>query len=140
SKTFSASCAKIPAPIPQYGQSSSTISSRLVFVTDSMIVFSSSGRSVRTSMISALIPSLPSSISALRQSFTHLLQQTMVMSSPSFLMSATPMGSVYSPSGTSPLSASMTSDSRNMTGSSQRMALLSRPLASYGVDGAMTTR
>src|SRR5207247_10872022 len=106
----------------------STTSMRLVFLTESMIVRSSSGRSVRTSMISALIPSLASSIAALRHSLTHLLQQTMVMSSPSFLMSASPMGSVYSPSGTSPLSASMISDSRNMTGSSQRMAVFKSPL------------
>src|SRR5215831_1029107 len=103
-----------------------------------MIEFSSSGRSVRRSTTSALMPSLSSSAAALRQSLTVLDQHSKVTSVPSRLMSATPMGMVYSWSGTSPLSASMISDSRNITGSSQRMADLSSPLASYGVEGAMT--
>ena len=48
------------------------------------------------------------------------------------------MGSVYSPSGTSPLSPYICSDSIKITGSSSLIADFSKPFASYGFEGTIT--
>ena len=62
-----------------------------------------------------------------------------VKSSPGSFTSAAPMGIVYSPSGTSPrTSRYVRLCSRKTVGSSSRTALLSSPLASYGVAGVTT--
>jgi hypothetical protein len=45
-------------------------------------------------------------------------------------MSATPIGIIYSPSGTSPLSPYICSDSIKITGSLSRIAAFKSPLAS----------
>ena len=62
----------------------------------------------------------------------------MVTSEPVRLTSAEPMGTVMSPSGTSPLRLYNISPSMKMTGSSSRMADFSKPLASAGVAGVTT--
>src|SRR2546428_6719135 len=53
-------------------------------------------------------------------------------------MSARPIGTMCSPSGTSPLRLYSISPSRTITGLLSRMADLSRPFASAGVAGATT--
>ena len=62
------------------------------------------------------------------------------MSRPERFTSDTPIGKVYSASGTSPLTPYSRECSMNMTGLSDRIAVFSRPLASYGVDGMTTSR
>jgi hypothetical protein len=52
--------AQISEPIEQTGQASSTVTIRLVFFTDAIIVPISSGRKVRRSMTSASMPSAAS--------------------------------------------------------------------------------
>ena len=59
-------------------------------------------------------------------------------SRPARLTSDTPIGKVYSSSGTSPLTPYSRACSMNMTGLSDRIAVFSRPLASYGVAGITT--
>ena len=86
------------------------------------------------------MPSLANSSAAANATFMILPNDTIVTSVPGRLMSATPIGSTYSPSGTSPLSPYICSDSIKMTGSSSRIAALSRPLASYTVLGTTTFR
>ena len=61
-----------------------------------------------------------------------------VTSLPSRFTSATPSGTRCSPSGTSPFDPYSVSPSKKITGSSSRMADLSRPFASAGVEGATT--
>ena len=89
-------------------------------------------------MTSQLIPSLANSSAAASATFMILPNDTMVTSVPARLMSATPMGRMKSPSGTSPLSPYICSDSIKMTGSWSRIAALSKPLASYTVLGTIT--
>ena len=62
----------------------------------------------------------------------------MVTSVPSLFISATPNGIVYSPSGTSPLSPYICSDSMKITGSLSLIAAFNNPLASYTVEGTTT--
>ena len=68
-------------------------------------------------------------------------KDTSVTSRPARAMRALPMGIRNSSSdGTSPVLPYKISFSRNTTGLLSRMALLSRPLASAGVEGATTLR
>ena len=64
-----------------------------------------------------------------------LLVATSVMSLPARFTSATPSGIVYSSVGTGPFSWYISLSSKKATGLSSRIADLSKPLASYGVDG-----
>src|ERR1019366_6525923 len=93
---------------------------------------------VRKSTTSTLIPSFFNSIAAPKACLIILPNDTMVTSLPSRLISATPIGIRYSPSGTSPLSAYICSLSIKITGSLSRIADFKSPFASYGVDGTMT--
>src|SRR5271165_2020187 len=111
---------------------------RDVFFADSINVFSSSGQVVRGSTTSALIPASASSAAASSATCTMLLVATSVMSSPARLISAEPSGMVYSSLGTGPLSLYIILSSKKTTGFSSRIADLSNPLASYGVDGSTT--
>ena len=63
---------------------------------------------------------------------------TMVTSVPLRTTFATPIGMMYSPSGTSPLSPYIFSDSKKTTGSLSRMAAFKSPFASAGLDGVRT--
>ena len=72
-----------PAPKPAVLGASCTITQRPVFDTDSAIVAKSSGRSVATSITSALMPSLASCSAASSVSLTCAPQVTRVTSSPS---------------------------------------------------------
>ena len=67
-----------------------------------------------------------------------LPKETIVTSEPFRLISATPIGIIYSPSGTSPLSPYIFSDSKKTTGSLSRIAALRRPFASAGHEGVIT--
>src|SRR5438445_310947 len=71
---------------------------------------------------------------------TSAPRATIVTSVPARLISATPSGTTNSSSGTGPLAPKMARGSKYSTGLSSRMAALSRPLASYGVDGSTTLR
>src|SRR5207248_1402376 len=77
---------------------------------------------------------------ALSATATVLEWQIRVTSWPVRLTSAWPIGTTYSPSGTSPLMLYNISPSSTITGLSSRIAALSRPLASAGVAGATTLR
>ena len=81
-------------------------------------------------MISTEIPSFSRASAALNASLIILPKETTVTSVPFLLISATPIGSTYSPSGTSPLSPYICSDSIKITGSSSRIAAFNNPLAS----------
>ena len=98
----------------------------------------SRGLTVRKSMISQEIPSFSNSSAALYASLIIFPKDTMVTSVPSRLISATPIGMTYSPSGTSPLSPYICSLSIKITGSSSRIADFKSPFASYGLEGTMT--
>jgi len=63
---------------------------------------------------------------------------TIVTSLPGRFISATPIGIIYSPSGISPLSPYIFSDSKKTTGSLSLMAAFNNPFASYGVEGVIT--
>ena len=76
------------------------------------------------------MPSLANSSAAKCASLIILPKETIVTSVPSLLISATPNGIVYSPSGTSPLSPYICSDSMKITGSLSRIADFNKPLAS----------
>ena len=66
----------------------------------------------------------------LKASFIIFPKDTIVTSVPSRFTSARPIGIVYSPSGTSPLSPYICSDSMKITGSLSRIADFKSPLAS----------
>ena len=117
-------------PRPLYSQPSSTITQRFVFWTDRRIGASSSGRSVRGSMISHDTPSASSCSAAFIATLTIFDHATIVTSVPSRFTSATPIGTRYSPSGTSPFEPYSVSPSKKITGSSSRIADFSRPFAS----------
>ena len=78
------------------------------------------------------------SSAALYASLIIFPNDTIVMSDPLLLTSATPIGIMYSPSGISILSPYICSDSIKITGSSSRIAAFNNPLASYGFDGTIT--
>src|SRR5262245_5090626 len=103
-----------------------------------MIVFLSSGTVVRTSTISALILSVSSASAAASATWTMLLVAISVMSLPARFTSATPRGIVYSTDGTGPFNWYIILSSKKTTGLSSRIAVLSNPLASYGVEGTAT--
>src|SRR2546430_17309070 len=127
--------------MPHWGHPSSTTTARLVLATDAVIVASSSGRSERRSTTSAEIPSCSASCSAaLRATVTVFEWQIRVTSCPVRLTSARPIGTTYSPSGTSPLVLYNISPSSTITGLSSRIAALRRPLASAGGAGAPALR
>ena len=88
---------------------------------------------VRRSITSALIFSFASSSAAPSATFIILLKETIVTSVPSLATFALPIGIIYSPSGTSPLSPYINSLSIKTTGSSSLMADLRSPFASYGL-------
>ena len=115
-----------------------TTMARVVFFADSIRVFLSSGTVVLTSITSALMPTAARISAALRETCTMLLVATSVMSFPCRLISATPNGIVYSSSGTGPFSWYINLSSKRTTGLSSRIAVLSNPLASYGVAGSTT--
>src|SRR5258708_3010189 len=117
---------------------STSTMARDVFIADSIRVLSSSGQVVRGSITSALIPLSSSKFAASSAICTMLLVATSVMSVPSRFTSATPNGMVYSSSGTAPFSLYIILSSKKTTGLSSRIAVLSSPLASYGVDGKTT--
>src|SRR5207253_10456678 len=106
-----------------WGHPSSTTTARLVLATDAVIDASSSGRSERRSTTSAEIPSCSASCSAaLRATATVLEWQINVTSCPVRLTSAWPIGTTYSPSGTSPLVFYNISPSTTITGLSPRVS------------------
>ena len=90
-----------------------------------------------SSIGSTLISEVVSS-DAFKASFKIFPKETRVISFPERFTSATPMGRVYSPSGTSPLSPYICSDSIKITGSSSLIADFSKPFASYGFEGTIT--
>src|SRR5690606_19854975 len=96
------------------------------------------GRIVLKSITSALIPSLANSSAASKATFMIFPKETMVTSLPSFTTLAEPSGVKYSPSGTSPLSPYICSDSIKITGSSSRIADFNKPFASAGFEGTTT--
>ena len=98
----------------------------------------SSGRMVRKSITSTEIPSFANSSAANKAVFMIFPKETNVTSVPSRLISATPIGIMYSPSGTIPLSPYIFSDSMNTTGSLSRIAAFNKPFASYGFEGVIT--
>ncbi len=120
------------------GQASSTTTQRWVRRTDSHTTASSSGRSDRRSTTSASIPSAARTSAASSATRMGLEKLTTVTSRPGRRTTPWPRGTRYSPSGTSPVQAYISSASRKITGLSSRIALLRSPLASYGVDGAAT--
>src|SRR5438309_11301875 len=67
-----------------------------------------------------------------------LLVATRVISRPAHLTSARPNGIVYSSGGTGPFDWYIILSSKKTAGLSSRIALLSKPLASYGVAGTIT--
>src|SRR5579863_8708701 len=67
-----------------------------------------------------------------------LLVAITVISLPTCFTSATPNGIVYSSAGTGPFILYIILSSKKTTGFSSRIAVLSRPLASYGVEGNTT--
>ena len=80
------------------------MTSRWVFPTDSRIVVSSSGASVRGSITSTLTPSFSRSPAAWSARATMAWVAMTVTSRPARLTSALPIGMAYGSSGTSPLS------------------------------------
>ena len=82
---------------------SSTTTQRFVLRTDSKMMSSSRGRSVRGSTTSASMPSSASALAAAIAVVTDRLQATMVTSPPARFTSPSPRGMWYSSSGTSPL-------------------------------------
>ena len=111
---------------------------RDVFFAESISVCLSSGKVVRGSITSALMPTSWSNSAAARATWTMLLVATMVMSPPARFTSATPSGIVYSSAGTPPFRRYCILSSKKTTGLSSRMAVFISPLASYGVDGTTT--
>ena len=83
----------------------STSTSRPVLSTDSRIVCVSSGASVRGSITSAWMPSAASRSAAPSARSTVQPVATIVTSPPSRRIAASPNGTRYSPSGTSPCSS-----------------------------------
>src|SRR3954467_7291966 len=129
----SATIARTPPAQPPVRGPSSTTTSRLVFCTERRIVALSTGRTVRRSITSQWTPSPASVSAAARHSCKVRIALTSVTSVPSRTTAASPM--VPSSPSTSPLSAYRRLCSRKSTGLSSRIAALSSPLASAGVDG-----
>ena len=123
---------------PQRGLASSTITRRPVFFTDSRMVSSSSGDTVRRSITSASMPSLARVSAAFKACTAVRLTPSNVTSLPGRATAALPMGTMCSPPGTSPFRVYMVMCSQKMTGSSSRMEAVSRPLASAALEGATT--
>ena len=139
SNALSATIAATSPPMPTAFVSSWTIRTLPVLRAVSRMASESSGLSVLRSSTSTLTPSSSRSRAASRHRCSISPYVMTLMSSPSAFTSADPIGSVYSPSGTSPLTRRYVRlCSRKTTGSSSRTALLSNPLVSYGVDGATT--
>src|SRR6185369_4746303 len=121
-----------PAQPPLSGPSSTT-SRRVVRSTDAITVSMSSGLIVRRSITSQSMPSRARASAAARESCTPFITDTIVRSEPALAMRAWPKGIGSSP--TSPFKPSRRLCSRKSTGFSSRIACLSRPLASPGVEG-----
>ena len=98
----------------------------------------SRGRTVLKSITSQEIPSFFKLSAAAYASLIIFPKDTIVTSEPVIFTSATPIGRMYSSSGTSPLSPYICSLSINITGSSSLIAAFKRPLASYGLEGTTT--
>mmetsp|Transcript_182 Transcript_182/g.633 ORF Transcript_182/g.633 Transcript_182/m.633 type:complete len:217 (+) Transcript_182:126-776(+) len=132
----------ISEPMPHCGQPSSILIILCVFFTLFTIVSSSRGRSVRRLMTSASIPNSLSSSAAFMHSPTCLLKLTKVMSLPSFITLALPIGTVKSLSSISGVVGNSTpyiiSFSMYATGSLSRMAAFMSPRASSASYGART--
>ncbi|CAB5008495.1 unannotated protein [freshwater metagenome] len=126
------------APAPPVLGASCAITSRPVRRTDSRIVSESSGFTPRGSITSTLIPSAASCSAASSARCIRVVHATTVTWVPARATAACPISTRCSPSGTSPLSPYRPLCSRKSTGLSERIALLSRPLASAGVDGVTT--
>src|SRR3546814_17490224 len=86
------------------------------------------------------MPSAESASAAAVATCTVADQETMVTSLPWRAVRATPNGMAPSPSGTSPSSPHMFLCSQYTTGSSERIAVFSRPKLSAGVPGPATSR
>src|SRR5215470_6116185 len=95
--------AMISAAALQVMHASSTMTTRPVLCTEARSVSLSMGTSVLGSTTSTVIPSRDSSSAAVKASWTILATAMTVTSRPSCLTSATPIGTVYSSSGTGPL-------------------------------------
>mmetsp|Transcript_4739 Transcript_4739/g.6508 ORF Transcript_4739/g.6508 Transcript_4739/m.6508 type:complete len:240 (-) Transcript_4739:445-1164(-) len=142
--SLSISRAAISEPTPLWGQPSSTVTTRWVFFTDSMIVLRSRGRSVLRLMTSTLMPSSSSVLATSSDTPTIREKVTMVTSLPSRSTLACPMGTTKSRSLAASLSGKAVpyniSFSSTTTRFSSRIAAFISPRASSLDQGATTFR
>src|SRR4051794_22460411 len=122
------------------GVASSTTTTRPVLRAEANSDFQSIGTMVRGSSSSTDTPSSRSRSAAASADVSAEPSATIVRSSPSRMRLASPNGISSSSSGSSSLVAASAMLSRNITGSSSRIAVLSRPFASRGPDGTTTLR
>src|SRR5436189_6392 len=135
---FSARIALISPPKPPVRGASYTTTARPVFLTEARIFGSSSGTRVRRSMTSASTPFSAAFAAASRHTcamYPYAISET---SLPGLRTAASPIGTRTSPSGTSSRDDRYSFfGSRNMTGSGSRIDAVSRPFASFGVEGSL---
>ncbi len=138
-KQRSCTSAEISAANPEVRGASCTMAQRPVLRTLRVTVSTSSGHSVRRSISSGSRPCSAACAQASSASCSMAPQESTVTPRPSRTRRAAPIGTEYSPSGTSPRAARYTRfGSMNSTGSLPRMAEMSRPLASTGLLGQTT--
>mmetsp|Transcript_17914 Transcript_17914/g.31662 ORF Transcript_17914/g.31662 Transcript_17914/m.31662 type:complete len:211 (+) Transcript_17914:326-958(+) len=136
--------AQISAPTPLCGQPSSTVTQRLVLMTDFTTVSVSKGRMHRRLITSTSYPSLESSSAARKHKPTERDIVTKVISLPSRSILAFPKGMVKSLDRASSLTSNSVlysiSCSSTTTGLGSRIAALIMPRASSALYGMNTLR